>query len=215
VPFWASFGLFNDSHYDFFGGLLLLLYCLIAQVILVNLLVAIYADQYSKVLDLADAESAKMRYASIFDYRAVKLTIPPPFNAPWTIAHFVRILFTYVRDAVGGGPLDGDPSSARRGLFGSARVVPIGRKFKFPCNESVDALQARQRYLLLEREEGDNDDSQTAALGEIRDKQTKLEDGLIGLRNHSMALEKKMDEIADLIKKSVAPPPTPTPPASV
>ena len=58
VPWWAAYGVFSDSHYDFFGAVFMWIYCLFAQVILVNLLVAIYAKEYDNVLESADVESA-------------------------------------------------------------------------------------------------------------------------------------------------------------
>ena len=148
----AAFGDYNGSDFDFMGAVFMWLYCLVAQVILVNLLVAIYADQYTKVLESADAESAKMRLSSIFNYRAVLLAVPPPFNLPLTLYYLFageqiglfRRLVTYIKT---GGAAIATPMRVHPVMmagFGSGGDAAVA---KYPMDESVEAKKARRRYI--------------------------------------------------------------------
>ena len=181
VPWWSAFGDYNGSDFDFMGAVFMWLYCLVAQAILVNLLVAIYADQYTKVLESADAESAKMRLSSIFNYRAVLLAVPPPFNLPLTLYYLFageqiglfRRLVTYIKT---GGAAIATPMRvhpvmmAGFGMGGEAAVA------KYPMDESVEAKKARRRYIERVNNEENAEGSVLEAVEEMRERQATLEE---------------------------------------
>jgi len=83
--FTAILGDLGDNTMDWmtetrgFGVVLLLAYSLITQVMLVNLLIAMMNDTYSKVKENSDKEWKFYRYCLIVDY-ITNSPYPPPFN---------------------------------------------------------------------------------------------------------------------------------------
>jgi len=84
VGFTTILGELGDSTMEWmletrFGVLVILLYSLITQVMLVNLLIAMMGDTYSAVKENSDKEWKFYRYSLIVDYQTSS-AYPPPFN---------------------------------------------------------------------------------------------------------------------------------------
>jgi len=95
-PFWAMFAEFDLDELAMvpFGLPLMWVYVVIANIVLVNMLIAMFADTYTRIKKNALLEYHFQHYMYIFEYQYVVRTIPPPFNFPlllWdTCAHMCR-----------------------------------------------------------------------------------------------------------------------------
>ena len=65
-----------------FGLPLMWVYVLIANVVLVNMLIAMFAETYTRIKQNAETEYRFQHYLHIFEYQHVVHHLPPPFNAP-------------------------------------------------------------------------------------------------------------------------------------
>ena len=65
-----------------FGLPLMWVYVLIANVVLVNMLIAMFAETYTRIKKNAEIEYRYQHYLHIFEYQHVVHHLPPPFNAP-------------------------------------------------------------------------------------------------------------------------------------
>ncbi len=78
------------------GDVWMWLYVFISAIVLVNLLIAMMADTYSRVKKNSEIEALAARYRRIFEHRRLMLTVPPPFNLPWVvpdlILHLIRAM---------------------------------------------------------------------------------------------------------------------------
>eukprot|EP00026_Physarum_polycephalum_P002417 Phypoly_transcript_02423.p1 GENE.Phypoly_transcript_02423~~Phypoly_transcript_02423.p1 ORF type:complete len:677 (+),score=49.57 Phypoly_transcript_02423:663-2693(+) len=72
-----------------FGVIVVLVYSLVTQVMLVNLLIAMMGNTYTVVKDNADKEWKFYHYTLVTDYSASS-TCPPPFNIIYLIYHHIR-----------------------------------------------------------------------------------------------------------------------------
>merc|ERR550514_453838 len=93
-PLWAMYGEFELEGTRAMSGVLgeavLWMYVLVSSVLLVNLLIAMMSDTYSKIKDNADVEWKFGRVNSVLE--AVERThpVPPPFSAPLMLFRFVK-----------------------------------------------------------------------------------------------------------------------------
>lgn len=93
-PIWAVYGAFDlDELSEAPTGvsMLMWLYVLISSVILVNLLVAMFSDTYTKVIEKAEEEFRYQRYQRMFIAQNVWNPIPPPFSLPVNCLQLFRI----------------------------------------------------------------------------------------------------------------------------
>ena len=86
-PFWAMFAEFDLDELSRvpFGLPLMWVYVLIANVVLVNMLIAMFAETYARIKRNAFIEYRYQHYLHIFEYQYVVHAIPPPFNFPLLI----------------------------------------------------------------------------------------------------------------------------------
>ena len=87
VPVWA---MFTDLELPMISDVpfalpLMLAFVLLANVVLVNLLIAMFADTYSRIKKNAETEYHYQRFLHIFEHIHVVETVPPPLSAPWFI----------------------------------------------------------------------------------------------------------------------------------
>lgn len=83
-------GEIDISTYDQFADFWMYVYVFISTVIMVNLLVAMFADTYAGVKEMADSEAQAARYRKTFEMRRLVLAVPPPLNLPyvlWALLH--------------------------------------------------------------------------------------------------------------------------------
>ena len=103
---WAVLGVLDVTAYNALtasmAGWLMWTYVLIGSIVLVNLLVAMFADTYNRVKEASEQEYTYMRYKRIFEYRHILLTLPPPFSTPIALfeigKHYLALLgFSHCR----------------------------------------------------------------------------------------------------------------------
>jgi len=68
APLWALFGYFEPERYSWLVSALMWSYILIGSVVLVNLLVAMFADTYNKISEEAETEYIFLRCTRLFEY---------------------------------------------------------------------------------------------------------------------------------------------------
>jgi hypothetical protein len=71
---------------------LMWIYTLIATVVLVNLLVAMFSDTYSRIKENSETEYCHLRYVFVYSYRHLTDPIPPPLNLPFSLWQLGRDL---------------------------------------------------------------------------------------------------------------------------
>jgi len=83
-PFWAMFAEFDLEELSRipFGLPLMWVYVLIANIVLVNMLIAMFADTYARIKTNALQEYHFQHYMYIFEYQHLVHAVPPPFNFP-------------------------------------------------------------------------------------------------------------------------------------
>jgi len=84
LPIWGIFSEFSSSllwmnQIDIVGPVLLALYLLFVQILLINLLIAMMNDSYSRIRDNADIEWKFSRFSLILEYEAAS-ALPPPIS---------------------------------------------------------------------------------------------------------------------------------------
>ena len=92
VPMWAMLGVFDVHEVDRWnpgiGAILLWLYVVVAQIILVNLLIAMMGDTFGTIKERADEEWKFGRIRSVMEATERMHPVPPPFNLPITFLAF-------------------------------------------------------------------------------------------------------------------------------
>ena len=93
APLWAMYGEFEIQQVGESSGVagmvMMWVYVLISNVLLVNLLIAMMAETYSKVKDNADVEWKFERVSSVLESIERTYAIPPPFSLPPLAVRFV------------------------------------------------------------------------------------------------------------------------------
>jgi len=84
LPVWGIFSEFSSSlawinQIEVVGPVLLAIYLLFVQILLINLLIAMMNDSYSRVRDNADIEWKFSRFSLILEYEAAS-ALPPPIS---------------------------------------------------------------------------------------------------------------------------------------
>ena len=86
LPMWAMYGEFGElgelAEDLPWASPLLWIYTLTSSVVLVNLLVAMFAETYARVLSDAEQEHRYQKAVRIFMHRHAMHDVPPPFNLP-------------------------------------------------------------------------------------------------------------------------------------
>jgi hypothetical protein len=119
APMWALFGYYEPERYNWLVSALMWSYCLIGSVVLVNLLVAMFADTYNKISEEAENEYIYLRCTRLFEFKDSILPLPPVLNLPFIIRdtvmslhnarqtlcyHTIRALFLKCRKGSKNGP---------------------------------------------------------------------------------------------------------------
>ena len=100
VPFWAVYGDFDTDALEDeapFSSPILWVYVLVSNVVLVNLLVAMFADTYSKVKENADTEFHYQSFERTFLHERVLSSTPPPLNLIIILLQPFRALVNWLR----------------------------------------------------------------------------------------------------------------------
>jgi len=95
APFWVLYGdvvpVAYGSMTETMTGWLVWVYSLTGTVVLVNLLVAMFADTFQRVRDKAESEFYYQRYMRVFEYRHIQTMAPPPFNLVFCLYELVVV----------------------------------------------------------------------------------------------------------------------------
>jgi len=87
LPLWAVLGelRLNDLATVAYSQPVMWFYSLLSTIVLVNLLIAMFSDTYTRVLSAADTEYRLQKSVRTYLYRSVVLTVPPPLNLPYLV----------------------------------------------------------------------------------------------------------------------------------
>ena len=90
AAWWGFLGFYTLEQSDVVADLWMWAYFFFCGVVLVNLLIAMMADTYSRVKETAAVEALSARYRRIFEHRRLMFVVPPPLNAPYVVLMLVR-----------------------------------------------------------------------------------------------------------------------------
>ena len=82
APLWAIFGDPSPENYSWLASILIWVYCLVGNIVLVNLLVAMFADSYTKIASQSEIEYFFLRSTHLYEYQNSVLSMPPVLNLP-------------------------------------------------------------------------------------------------------------------------------------
>mmetsp|Transcript_302 Transcript_302/g.686 ORF Transcript_302/g.686 Transcript_302/m.686 type:complete len:1370 (-) Transcript_302:267-4376(-) len=96
MPFWAMFADLDLEQLSEIPWAMTVtwFYVLVTNIVLVNLLIAMFSDTYSRIIKEALTEYHFQRYLHVFEFQHVIHSIPPPFNLPLLLID----IFDAVRD---------------------------------------------------------------------------------------------------------------------
>lgn len=141
------------------GLCLMWAYVLLSNVVLVNLLIAMFADTYSRIKENAEVEYHYQRFLHIFEYTHVVPAIPPPFSMPWLLCEMLDDL----RAAICGGG-GGAPSSAAEALHRVAAARPT----LWDAHGVNGSLSLSKKYLQEFLKDESKDGAAQGAVGMMR-----------------------------------------------
>lgn len=194
-PIWAVYGVFELEELasaPFGASALMWVYVLISSVILVNLLVAMFSDTYTKVLEQAEEEFRYQRYERMYTAQNVWAPSPPPFSFPSNALKLLRLLGRYARGRC----------SKSRELRARGDVSAVGKEVK--RRAPAEAKRLQQRYLKRsDLDQSKTVDAKTSALqGAVQEVVAKQEQQFILLTEQ---MKRLAEELKAQIKQSPAP----------
>ena len=87
-PLWSLFGEFDCVRYSWLASIMMWIYMLTGSIVLVNLLVAMFAETFGRVKEQSEMEYVYLRCTRLFEYKHVILAVPPIFNMPIVLRDF-------------------------------------------------------------------------------------------------------------------------------
>ena len=87
-PLWSLFGEFDCTRYSWLASIMMWIYMLTGSIVLVNLLVAMFAETFGRVKEQSEMEYVYLRCTRLFEYKHVILAVPPMINAPIVFSDF-------------------------------------------------------------------------------------------------------------------------------
>jgi len=136
-PFFAMFAEFDiDELMKVPYGLpLMWVYVLIANVVLINMLIAMFTDTYTRIKINAEIEYRYQLFMHIFEYQHVVHHLPPPFNAPLLLWDSCKACFAGRAGRERAARMDFDVFAGDMDMYGGPSVIglqggtPLSRKF--------------------------------------------------------------------------------------
>jgi len=92
APYWGVYGESVPEQYNWLGSMLIWSYMFLASIGLVNLLVAMFSDTFTRVKTASEVEYVFHRCSRLYEYRHILLTTPPVLNAPYVLFFFSKEL---------------------------------------------------------------------------------------------------------------------------
>ena len=147
VPLWAMLGTFDVHEVQKWnpsiGAPLLWSYVVVAQIILVNLLIAMMGHTFGVIKDRADEEWKYGRLAAVTAAKERMHSLPPPLNLPITAMAFVRsaLVSLQILDKASGGADTYDYARAKKAKQKVARklMLKFKRVSELEASETMDA----------------------------------------------------------------------------
>jgi len=91
APLWAIFGDPSPERYSWLASILIWVYCLVGNIVLVNMLIAMFADTYTKIASQSEIEYFFLRSTHLYEYQSnAVLSVPPVFNLPLILMEVLR-----------------------------------------------------------------------------------------------------------------------------
>ena len=130
MPFWALFGELDLDQIEATmpngGPLAMWLYIFLSSIVMVNLLVAMFAETYTRVKDNSEIEYRFQKCLRIFTYRHVAHSLPPPFNLYLVLRNFGKAHSEVKREVKHKHKHGGQPKGAVKRVQGRRRSVSNG-----------------------------------------------------------------------------------------
>lgn len=95
APWWALFGNFDPMQYDTVASVFMWLYLFTSSIILVNLLIAMFAETFNRVNLSAEQEFQHMFFDKVQEHQHVLLAIPPVLNLPYVWFDMLRMMWPF------------------------------------------------------------------------------------------------------------------------
>ena len=93
APLWAIFGDPSPERYSALASILIWVYCLVGNIVLVNMLIAMFADTYTKIASQSEIEYFFLRSKHLYEYQSnAVLSVPPVFNLPLILMEVLRCI---------------------------------------------------------------------------------------------------------------------------
>ena len=93
----AIFTAFDLFRYNFVADVWMWWWIFFSTIILVNLLVAMFADTYAKVKENSEVESIALRCSRVFRHKRVHSAFPPLINLPYVAYYLARFYVDMAR----------------------------------------------------------------------------------------------------------------------
>ena len=91
APWWAIFGDPSPERYSWLASILIWVYCLVGNIVLVNMLIAMFADTYTKIASQSEIEYFFLRSTHLYEYQSsAVLSVPPVLNLPLILMAVLR-----------------------------------------------------------------------------------------------------------------------------
>ena len=91
APWWAIFGDPSPERYSWLASILIWVYCLVGNIVLVNMLIAMFADTYTKIASQSEIEYFFLRSTYLYEYQSsAVLSVPPVLNLPLILMAVLR-----------------------------------------------------------------------------------------------------------------------------
>ena len=91
APLWAIFGDPSPERYSWLASILIWVYCLVGNIVLVNMLIAMFADTYTKIASQSEIEYFFLRSTHLYEYQSsAVLSVPPVLNLPLILMAVLR-----------------------------------------------------------------------------------------------------------------------------
>lgn len=91
APLWAIFGDPSPERYSWLASILIWVYCLVGNIVLVNMLIAMFADSYTKIASQSEIEYFFLRSTHLYEFQSsAVLSMPPVLNLPLILMEALR-----------------------------------------------------------------------------------------------------------------------------
>ena len=154
VPLWATLGFFDVHEVHQWnpevGQAMLFMYVVVSNVILVNLLIAMMGHTFGVIKERADEEWKYGRLASVLEATERMNPMPPPFNLPVTLGHFIKTeVLGMHNESARTAQEDENMSIAKKAKQKVARKILL--KYRLQLEQKAEATSEERDEEMLEK----------------------------------------------------------------